>query len=32
MTLKEATVGLGFLSPEEFDEKVRPDLMLYPDN
>lgn len=30
-TLKEATVSLGFLTPEEFDEKVRPDLMLYPD-
>jgi fumarate hydratase class II len=30
-TLKEATVGLGFLTPEEFDEKVRPELMLYPD-
>ncbi len=31
-TLKEATVALGFLTPEEFDEKVRPELMLYPDN
>ncbi|KDR85119.1 hypothetical protein GALMADRAFT_233751 [Galerina marginata CBS 339.88] len=31
-TLKEATVALGFLTPEEFDEKVRPDLMLHPDN
>ncbi|OJA10765.1 hypothetical protein AZE42_00294 [Rhizopogon vesiculosus] len=31
-TLKEATVSLGFLTPEEFDEKVRPELMLYPDN
>jgi len=30
-TLKEATVALGFLSPEEFDAKVRPELMLYPD-
>ncbi|KIJ45649.1 hypothetical protein M422DRAFT_67105 [Sphaerobolus stellatus SS14] len=30
-TLKEATVSLGFLTPEEFDEKVRPELMLYPD-
>ncbi|TFK57144.1 fumarate hydratase [Heliocybe sulcata] len=30
-TLKEATVALGFLTPEEFDEKVRPELMLYPD-
>ena len=29
-TLKEATVGLGFLTAEEFDEKVRPELMLYP--
>lgn len=30
-TLKEATVSLGFLTPEEFDEKVRPELMLGPD-
>ena len=30
-TLKEATVTLGFLTPGEFDEKVRPELMLYPD-
>ncbi|KZV88267.1 fumarate hydratase [Exidia glandulosa HHB12029] len=30
-TLKEATVALGFLTPEEFDEKVKPELMLYPD-
>lgn len=30
-TLKEATVALGFLTPEEFDDKVRPELMLYPD-
>ncbi|KAH9946816.1 fumarate hydratase [Amylocystis lapponica] len=30
-TLKEATVALGFLTPEEFDEKVRPELMLGPD-
>ncbi|KAJ3801282.1 L-Aspartase-like protein [Lentinula aff. detonsa] len=30
-TLKEATVSLGLLSPEEFDAKVRPELMLYPD-
>lgn len=30
-TLKEATVGLGFLTAEEFDEKVRPELMLYPE-
>ena len=31
-TLKEATVSLGFLTPEEFDQKVRPELMLYPDD
>ncbi|KAG2031922.1 L-Aspartase-like protein [Suillus americanus] len=31
-TLKEATVALGFLTPEEFNEKVRPELMLYPDD
>lgn len=30
-TLKEATVSLGFLTPEEFDDKVRPELMLHPD-
>lgn len=30
-TLKEATIALGFLTPEEFDQKVRPELMLYPD-
>jgi fumarate hydratase class II len=30
-TLKEATVGLGYLTEEEFDEKVRPELMLYPE-
>jgi len=30
-TLKEASVALGFLTPEEFDQKVRPELMLYPD-
>ncbi|KAJ7293705.1 L-Aspartase-like protein [Mycena rebaudengoi] len=30
-TLKEATVSLGFLSAEEFDTKVRPELMLHPD-
>ncbi|KAF8898610.1 L-Aspartase-like protein [Infundibulicybe gibba] len=30
-TLKEATISLGFLTPEEFDQKVRPELMLYPD-
>ncbi|KAE8223992.1 hypothetical protein CF319_g3047 [Tilletia indica] len=29
-TLKQATVSLGFLTPEEFDEKVRPELMLGP--
>jgi fumarate hydratase class II len=31
-TLKEATVALGYLSGEEFDVKVRPELMLYPDD
>ncbi|CAD6934099.1 unnamed protein product [Tilletia controversa] len=31
-TLKEATVSLGFLTPEEFDQKVRPELMLGPDD
>jgi len=30
-TLKEATVALGYLTGEEFDGKVRPELMLYPD-
>ncbi|KAF9068103.1 L-Aspartase-like protein [Rhodocollybia butyracea] len=30
-TLKEATITLGFLTAEEFDEKVRPEKMLYPD-
>ena len=30
-TLKEAVVSLGYLTPEEFDAKVRPELMLYPD-
>lgn len=30
-TLKEATVSLGFLTPEEFDAKVKPELMLHPD-
>ncbi|KAG7450384.1 fumarate hydratase [Guyanagaster necrorhizus] len=30
-TLKEATVALGFLTPEDFDQKVRPELMLHPD-
>lgn len=29
-TLKAATVELGFLTAEEFDEKVRPELMLHP--
>ena len=31
-TLKAATVALGHLTPEEFDEKVRPELMLYPED
>ena len=31
-TLKAATVELGFLTAGEFDEKVRPELMLHPDN
>jgi fumarate hydratase, class II len=31
-TLKEATVALGFLTPEEFDAKVRPEFMINPDN
>lgn len=31
-TLKEATVALGYLTGEEFDVKVRPELMLYPDD
>jgi len=31
ITLKEATVGLGYLTEEEFDTKVRAELMLYPD-
>ncbi|KAF8329142.1 fumarate hydratase [Cantharellus anzutake] len=30
-TLKEATVSLGFLTPQEFDAKVRPEFMLHPD-
>ncbi|KAF7311018.1 Fumarate hydratase [Mycena chlorophos] len=30
-TLKEATVALGFLTPEAFDAAVRPELMLGPD-
>ena len=29
-TLKAATVELGFLTADEFDEKVRPELMLHP--
>ena len=29
-TLKEATVSLGFLTPEAFDEIVRPELMIHP--
>ncbi|KAF7978856.1 hypothetical protein HWV62_44325 [Athelia sp. TMB] len=31
-TLKEATTTLGFLTAEEFDQKVRPELMLGPDD
>lgn len=31
LTLKEATVQLGMLTPDEFDQEVRPELMLYPD-
>lgn len=31
LTLKQATVELGVLTPEKFDELVRPELMLYPD-
>jgi fumarate hydratase class II len=31
-TLKEATVALGYLTGKEFDEKVRPELMLYPED
>ena len=30
-TLKEATVALGLLTPEDFDAKVRPEFMLHPD-
>ena len=30
-TLKEATVGLGYTTAEEFDAIVRPELMLAPD-
>jgi len=29
-TLKEATVSLGFLTPEAFDDIVRPELMIHP--
>lgn len=32
LTLKESTVQLGFLTPEEFDQKVRPELMLGPND
>jgi len=31
-TLKEATVSLGYLTPEEFDAKVRPELMIGPND
>lgn len=31
LTLKESVVSLGLLTPEEFDDKVRPELMLHPD-
>ena len=31
-TLKEATLALGLLTSEEFDAKVRPELMLGPDD
>ncbi|SCV70907.1 BQ2448_3669 [Microbotryum intermedium] len=31
-TLKEATLGLGFLDSAKFDKLVRPELMLYPDD
>jgi fumarate hydratase, class II len=31
LTLKDSTVQLGLLTPEEFDQKVRPELMLGPD-
>jgi fumarate hydratase class II len=30
LTLKEATVGLGLLTPEKFDEYVRPEKMIGP--
>lgn len=29
-TLKEAAVGLGIVTPEEFEEYVRPELMISP--
>jgi len=29
-TLKVATTSLGFLTPEEFDQKVRPELIVVP--
>ena len=32
LTLKESTVQLGLLTPEEFDQKVRPELMLGPND
>lgn len=32
LTLKESTVGLGLLTEEEFDEQVRPELMLGPND
>jgi fumarate hydratase class II len=31
LTLKEAVVQLKMLTPDEFDQEVRPELMLYPD-
>ncbi|CAD6569302.1 MAG: fumarase fum1 [Cyphobasidiales sp. Tagirdzhanova-0007] len=31
LTLKESVVQLKMLTPEEFDEEVKPELMLYPD-
>lgn len=30
-TLKEAVVELKMMTPDEFDQEVRPELMLYPD-
>ena len=32
LTLKESTVGLGLLTPEEFDAQVRPELMIGPND